>query len=93
MTFKEQKLGNSISNLTFNVFFKLYFLIELIENSICLKETDESLLIDMIYFDRFLINIIKYLKGSKFNAGERSWYTLLENKDELIEQLFKLNYV
>jgi hypothetical protein len=46
----------------------------------------------MMYFDRFLINIIKNLKGSKFNAGERSWYTLLENKAEFIEQLIQFKY-
>ncbi len=67
-------------------------MIEPIENTVCLKETSESLLIDMMYFDRFLINIIKNLKGSKFNTGERSWYTLLENKAELIEQLIQFKY-
>ncbi len=67
-------------------------MIEPIENTVCLKETGESLLIDMMYFDRFLINLIKNLKGSKFNAGERSWYTLLENKAEFIEQLIQFKY-
>ncbi len=67
-------------------------MIEPIENTVCLKETGECLLIDMMYFDRFLINIFKNLKGSKFNAGERSWYTLLENKAELIEQLIQFKY-
>jgi hypothetical protein len=67
-------------------------LIEPIENTVCFKETSESVLIDMMFFDRFLINIIKNLKGSKFNTRERSWYTLLENKVELIEQLIQFKY-
>jgi hypothetical protein len=67
-------------------------LIEPIENTVFLKETGECLLIDMMYFDHFLINIFKNLKGSKFNAVERSWYTLLENKAELIEQLIQFKY-
>jgi hypothetical protein len=61
------------------------------ENTVCFKETGESLLIDMMYFDLSLTSIIKNLKGSNFNAGERSWYTLLENKDKLIEQLIQFN--